>query len=232
MVDIYKPDVAFICNPTHRHIETAIHCAERGMPLFIEKPIGVNTKYLDYLIRLVVEHNIPTYVAYPFRFHKDIKKIKLPEKLYHCTIQCHTDMSKWRDYETYSAKSSQGGGALLELSHEIDLAEYLFGEVEGIAGTIEHTGNAPTDGEDFAELTLKHRHSKTRAVLNLGSKVERRTIGINSKIYPYETNDQMYLDQLRYFLGNTDNPKMMNCLPDASRLFRRIINFKEVSDGK
>ena len=32
-----NPDVAFICNTTSKHIETAIRCAKKGCHLFIEK---------------------------------------------------------------------------------------------------------------------------------------------------------------------------------------------------
>ena len=32
-------DAAIICNPTDKHIETAMKCAKLGMHLFIEKPL-------------------------------------------------------------------------------------------------------------------------------------------------------------------------------------------------
>ena len=44
-------DVALIANPTNMHIDTAIRCAERGLHLFIEKPIDCRLDGLDHLLR-------------------------------------------------------------------------------------------------------------------------------------------------------------------------------------
>jgi len=42
----------------------------------------------------------------------------------------------------------------------------------------------------------------------------------------YFVTDQMYLDQLVYFFDNIDNPRMMNNLPDASILFKKIMGVR------
>jgi len=225
-VDEIRPDVAFICNPTYLHIKTATQCAERGIRLFIEKPVDCSTRGLDYLIRLVVEHQIPSYVAYPFRFNSGVKKFKKENNTnYINIIQSITNLDNWRGYQTYSAKKSQGGGALLELSHEIDLAEYLFGEIVEIKGHFNSHGRVKTDAEETAVLYAKHKNCSTHIVLDIASGREERTIITNS-IMSYFSTDQMYLDQLIYFFDNINNSRMMNNLPDASILFRKIMGVR------
>jgi len=44
--DQWKPDIAFITNPTSMRMETVITCIKRGMVLFIEKPLGSNVRNL------------------------------------------------------------------------------------------------------------------------------------------------------------------------------------------
>lgn len=48
-----NPDVAFICNTTSKHIDTAIECAKKGCHLFIEKPLSNNLKKLKTLESIV-----------------------------------------------------------------------------------------------------------------------------------------------------------------------------------
>ena len=40
--------IAFICSPSRFHIEQAIACAEKGMDLFIEKPLSHTLDGVDF----------------------------------------------------------------------------------------------------------------------------------------------------------------------------------------
>ena len=70
------PDVAFITNPSHLHIKTAIKCAEHGANLFIEKPLDTNTHGLDDLCDLVRGNNLSAYVAI-VKKHSQLRKLAL-----------------------------------------------------------------------------------------------------------------------------------------------------------
>ena len=238
-VDKIKPDVAFICCPTHLHINYALDCAERGMALFIEKPIDCATLGLRQLLDICEKKNLTTYVAYNLRHHRDVgylkKRVNI-DKLQYSKLSCRTNLANWRPYDTYSAHEHQGGGAILELSHEIDLAEYLFGKIVLIDGYFTRLGHAPTDAEDYASLNVTHENGhKTEIILDIGSKLERRKIEIRTNDFKCEydlkadTNafKKMWWLQLGYFFDNIGNPRMMNNLFDASVLFRKIVKFKE-----
>ncbi len=225
----FKPDLAFICNPTFKHIDTATECARRGWHLFIEKPIDCKTDGLDELIELVERNDLTTYVAYPMRHHPAVKRIyrdKLGKKVY---FVCLSDLDNWRSYRTYSADYELGGGALLELSHEIDLAEYLMGEITDIDGTVAWRKNDSTNAETDAFLRISHADGKVSFhSLSIASKKEQRFIKAETGWYFTHPNKQMFLDQAIYFLNNLySNHKIMNNLKDASKLFKKIIAFRE-----
>ena len=127
------PDVAFITNPTFMHIDTARKCAELGIKLFIEKPIGSSNEGLDKLIGEVESQKLVTYVAYNLRFHPVIKRLKeylKDKKLYHASVYTSSFLPEWRPaqwhMDTYSASKDKGGGVALDLSHEIDYMRFLF----------------------------------------------------------------------------------------------------------
>jgi len=203
-------DVAFICNITPLHIKTAIRCAEHGLHLFIEKPIGIDTKDLDTLLSLVDKNRLSTYVAYQFRHHPIIKGLKgwlltEPRK-----IVCKSDASKWPSRRKLN-------DVLFELSHEIDYSQYLFGPIKFILGY---------HNNDEASLTLHHDDgSLTDLELSINSTIEERYIQIAGARFDIKNVDRSYLKQLEYFFNNLENPRMMNNIFDASELYRKIVDF-------
>jgi predicted dehydrogenase len=253
-----NPDVAFITNPTFLHIETAIKCAERGMKIFLEKPLGNSLEGLDELVKIVTFNKTPSMVAYNLRFHpiiQEIKKYMAENSFLHMRIKCTSYLPNWRptqNYtEGYSVRSDMGGGVILDLSHEIDYANYLLGNIISIEGDFSKRSSLTRDTEDYADLLLDTEkgpaiihinflsHQRQRIIevdfdemsihadLNSGIIVEYCKERIVKEIkFDYEIDDT-YLKQLKYFFANINNPFMMNNIVEASNLFKKIIKFRE-----
>ncbi len=259
--DAVKPgdfQIAFITNPTYLHTETAQECALRGMHLFMEKPIGRDLIGLDRLLEAVERESLTAYVAYPLRFHPVVLALKSMiegQKILHARAVCSSYMPSWRPgqnhRENYSAHRDQGGGVLLDLSHEIDLAAFLFGEIKDIVGRFGRSGDVTVDAEDYADLLLSDEagvtnvhldyftrrpqryveadtdsfHVRADLIANTLARTDERGTAIQE--FPFE-RDQMYGDQLTYFFEHLGKPRdMRNSLREASRLFRMIVAFRE-----
>jgi len=131
-------DSAIISNETYKHIETAIFLAEKGINLFIEKPLSHNLKKVDRLRDVVKRKKIKAFIGYNLRFLGAIEYIKdqlskgILGNLYFAKIEVGQNLSQWRpdrDYRnSYSSSREKGGGVALDLSHEIDYMRYLFGD--------------------------------------------------------------------------------------------------------
>ena len=250
-------DVALITNPTYLHIDTATRCAERGLHFLLEKPIDCRVDGLDYLLAIVRERGLSTYVAYPLRFHPVVSA--LSERLAGCRVLhagmvCASYLPDWRpgrDFlEVHSRFREQGGGVFLEMSHELDTAEYLFGPILDVKGTLAQVSDLTADADDCADLIVAHASATTNIHLDLFSREARRYVevetaegylrgdlrapgvagvmGGRSIDETFEVDaDDMYLAQLRYFFDNVDRPDMMNNLAEASSLYRIMIGFRE-----
>ncbi|MBU1122821.1 MAG: Gfo/Idh/MocA family oxidoreductase, partial [Candidatus Omnitrophica bacterium] len=151
-----KPDIAFITNPTFLHVETAIRCARLNMKLFVEKPIGSSLKNIDLLLEEVKKRKLVSYVAYNLRFHPVIfflKEYLKNKKVLHVNIFNSSYLPDWRqdrDYRKYySVSKEKGGGVILDLSHEFDYVEYLFGGIKSIKGDFGRAADITEDAEDF-----------------------------------------------------------------------------------
>jgi len=211
LVDVHEPDVAFITNPTGFHIQTAIECALRGMHLFIEKPIDNKLDGLDELMEIVDKKKLTTYVAYNMRFHPEMEKLKSQIDPAKSEIVC------WSNSELWPSRR-QLDDVILELSHELDYASLLFGTIYEVKGIMDKT---------WAKLELNHDWTKVYVDLDMAAKDERRYLRFGGTWINLKPKPEMYLNQLRYFFDNIDNPRMMNNLFEAAELFRQIIKFRE-----
>jgi predicted dehydrogenase len=128
-------DVAFICNPNSKHIETALKCAEAGLHIFIEKSLSYNLNGVTRLKFLCEKNKLINMVACNMRFHpafqtirKYIENGKLG-RIHSISHKFGHFLPYWRpgtDYrKNYAAKKGMGGGIVLDDVHEFDLLFWL-----------------------------------------------------------------------------------------------------------
>lgn len=255
-VDKHSFGAALITNPTFMHLETAFECAKRNMHLFIEKPIDCKTDGLDELIDLVNQKKLTAYVAYPLRFHPvicELKKKLQGQTILHSRAVCASYMPNWRSKQkrktTYSSFQEQGGGVILDCSHEIDYVEYLFGEIEDIRGIFGRQSDVTVDSEDFCDLNLFHPQGVTNLHMNLFSFETQRYIEVDTKEFyikgdlnrfqikikdhtrestlNFSTDyEAMFRSQMHYFFEHLGNPDIQNNLLAAGKLFRKVLQFR------
>ncbi len=129
--DLNFYDYFIIASETYRHHEQLVYINSKitDKIIFCEKPLFENYKKIDKI-------NNKIYLGYVLRFHPLLQKLKnmiANEKTLMTNIQCGQYLPGWRkdvDYRnSYSAKKEEGGGVLLDLSHEIDYCQWLFGKM-------------------------------------------------------------------------------------------------------
>jgi predicted dehydrogenase len=256
-IEKIKPDIAFIANPTYLHIETAIRCASLGMHLFIEKPLSNTLNGIDDIASICNKKNLTCYVAYSMRFHpviREVKKLVEGKKVFHVRTVCSSYLPDWRkgrDHKTtYSASIYKGGGVLLDLSHELDYLQYIFGEVKNLKASFGRLSDVTLDAEDYADILMTGGDfTRINLHLNFFSLFEERSMKIdfeggymfadilenridyrpNGHVEHFNfdtTRDEYFLDQIRYFLDNIGNPLIMNNIKESKRLLKQIQDIK------
>lgn len=130
-------ELAIVASPASFHAQHAIPLIKERIPTLIEKPISSALNDAEIIRNTAAKYNTPVAIGYCLRYLSSAKKIKkyladdIIGKLYHINIEVGQYLPDWRpnkDYRTsVSADKFLGGGALLELSHELDYAHWLFG---------------------------------------------------------------------------------------------------------
>lgn len=160
-----RPDVTLICNPTSLHVPVAHAAALAGSHLLIEKPLSDGLEGVGELIDLVEGRNLVGLVAYQWRFHPLLSRVK-----YHlenrtlgqvAAVEAHVGeyLPGWHGYEDYrrmyAGRSDQGGGVILTQIHEMDYLFWLFGKPTRMVAMGGHLSRLEIDVEDTASILME-----------------------------------------------------------------------------
>jgi predicted dehydrogenase len=158
-------EAVVIANRTDQHVPVALTAAERGLHLFIEKPLSHNLEGLGRLMTLVRERELVVEVGCMMRFHpnllwiRDAIRQELLGKIYFCRVSAGQYLPDWRpgqDYRrSYSAAANGGGGVVLDLVHELDYLRWWFGDVQEVGAILGRLSELEITSEDVAEILLR-----------------------------------------------------------------------------
>ncbi len=157
-----RPDLVLVTNPTALHVETAAAVVGARVPVFVEKPLGSALLGVDELLGRVQSLDLPAFIGYPMRFHPTLVKAKQlldagaigrPLTARFFVGEYLPDFHPWEDYrEGYSARSDLGGGVMLTLIHDVDLAAWLLGLPQEVFCVAGHRSKLEIDVEDVAAM--------------------------------------------------------------------------------
>ncbi len=185
----HKPDAVIISNPTALHLDVAIPAAEAGCHLLIEKPISNDLERVEALEKVIEKRNVQVLVGFQFRYHPGIQKIVelLSTEAVGRPISFRAhwgeylpDWHPWEDYRKgYSARKDLGGGVVLTLTHALDYARMIFGEVNEISAMTGKLGDLELNVEDTAEIMLRFESGIIGSVhLNYNQRPAKHTLEI------------------------------------------------------
>lgn len=234
----FAPDAAIVASPASVHLALAEALVKAGIAVLIEKPLADSTHGLRAFADLVQERKVKVGVGYNLRFLPSLVKTRALllggsiGRVLSVRAEVGQYLPDWRPGSNYresvSARQKLGGGALLELSHELDYLLWIFGAPDSVAAKGGCIGDLAIDVEDLVELCLEYREPRRlvnvhldflqRAVHRscrfigtegtlvwnaLGDRIElyRVATGQWERLdYPLADRNQMYLDELNEFL--------------------------------
>lgn len=161
------PDAIVIANPISMHVDTARAAADRDCAIFVEKPLGDRWDGVEELLNRAASR--PGTVGYQSRFHPALQRVRsiLDSGSLGRVISAQLffreylpAMHPWEDYRiSHAARRREGGGVILCLSHEIDIAKWLFGIPRGVFATGGHLSELDVDVEDSATIQMECLHN-------------------------------------------------------------------------
>ncbi len=153
---VFNPTHVVIANETSEHGPTLHTLREKTLAaVLVEKPLYA------FLPKEPLRNSNNVFVAYNLRFHPLVNKLKDAlhgKKIVSWHAYVGQNLEKWRpgrDYtKVYSASKELGGGAIRDLSHEIDMFRYFTGasELKGAHGG--HFSKLSSTADDHYSVLL------------------------------------------------------------------------------
>ncbi|MDA0120162.1 Gfo/Idh/MocA family protein [Vibrio sp. T11.5] len=173
---LHEVELVIVASPAPFHASHALPLIEAGIPVLIEKPVTVTKQDASELQQAMEEHQTPVAVGYCLRYLSSaiqVKKLLVEHAigvLYNAHIEIGQYLPNWRPnknyYDSVSSSRELGGGALLELSHELDYAQWLLGPLTLQHSILRSSVELGLDVEDMVDIVALNQ-SKTVVTFHL-----------------------------------------------------------------
>lgn len=163
MIENENLDVIFICIPPFAHNGQVEMAAEKGINLFVEKPIALDTIRGKSMVEAIKKAGVKSQVGYHMRFGYAVQELKkliesgeagIPT-LFNGRYECNALHAPW-----WREKDKSGGQILEQIIHTYDMAMYLLGEPEfasGFTSNLCHKEVPQYTVEDTSVSTIKFK---------------------------------------------------------------------------
>lgn len=250
-------DGYIISNPTSLHSSTLQLLKNKCNPIFIEKPLFRSSEDFNLFNELETSK---IQVGFCLRFSNFFWRIKellgqnILGDIYHSRLNVGQYLPLWHPYADYRAeyysKEALGGGALKTLSHELDLAMYLFGLPTKSITKSYKLSNLEIDVDDYSlilnEFGKSHLNriefdflskNKERKGIIYGENADLHYDFFNKSIKVFNGDgleivnenielNNMYSSQMSAFLKLINNGKTMGSSWKENKVITKIIEDK------
>jgi predicted dehydrogenase len=179
LIDTEELDAVIVSLPNFLKKDGVFYAAEKGLSIFLDKPIARNLAEAREMVAKVTKENVRMMVGVNYRYFPCVQKLKkkidsgeigdtliatselvLNGPISHAVVP--VPVPEW-----WLNKNLAGGGALLDLGyHLIDLMSWLLGDFDVAYSTLENKMHLPV--EDAGTVVLKSKSNNATGVVNIG----------------------------------------------------------------
>lgn len=249
-------DLVVICSKTQDHVNDLFEFTSRGEKILLEKPVSGSLAELEKVASALPKLGHCS-VSFPLRFIRglwEVSSLCISDSLEGATIraECSSWLPDWRpdrDFRNGYWNESGSGGVLLELIHEFDYLQVLFGPLTSITLTDRSLGILGLDTVESvdAEITTDRTSSislhldfcsreASRFVevtntpsairwdfLDFELKVRPPKSGVTAKLLPDDDRDEWFERQYMELMNPGAHPLPVCSLANAVRLNEEVL---------
>lgn len=155
-------DGVVVASPTLFHPANTVAALNARLPVLLEKPVAKTAAEAKTMLDAERRSGVPVLLGYTWRWWPPLARVRelLAEKaigsLRHVQFHMSAHLADWHPWEPYQeffmASAAQGGGALLDESHWIDLMGWLFGAPQQLIGRVEKISDLQIDADDTVDV--------------------------------------------------------------------------------
>ncbi|AYC32446.1 gfo/Idh/MocA family oxidoreductase [Pseudomonas cavernae] len=200
MLEQARPQAAIIATPNNQHVSTILDCIAAGVPVLVEKPVGVHLDEVRELVAAAETHRVPVLVGHHRRHNPLIVKARelvVSGVLGRLTnVTALWQLQKPDSYFDIPWRREPGAGMLLtNLIHDLDLLRHLCGEVRQVQAFTDN-GARGFANEDSAAVLLQFDNGALGSLTGSDAVAAPWSWELNSgenPIYPRQSDQSCYL---------------------------------------
>lgn len=160
-------DIVSVCTPSGSHKDPAVKAARAGKHVVVEKPLEITLPRCDAIINACDQAGVRLCTIFPSRYAVANQRLKLAidtGRFGRLTLG-DTYVKWWRTQEYYDSGGWRGtweldgGGALMNQAiHNVDLIQWLMGDVETVQAMTATLAHARIEVEDTAVAILRFKN--------------------------------------------------------------------------
>lgn len=155
LLDVERLDALYVCVPPHAHGAVEEAAIDRGLPLFVEKPLAADLATAERLAGRIDAAGLRTAVGYHWRYLDTLEAAR--ELL--ADAPARMVLGAWLDRAPRAAwwarQDGSGGQTVEQATHLFDVARVLVGEVDSGWATGSRSPDGPGDILDVCTAALR-----------------------------------------------------------------------------
>ncbi|MCW3975987.1 MAG: Gfo/Idh/MocA family oxidoreductase [Candidatus Bathyarchaeota archaeon] len=179
LLKLNELDAVIISLPNFLHEESITFAAEKGLHIFIEKPLARTVSECKKIQQVTQRSNVNLAIGHNYRFFPHVQKLR---DQFENGILGDIEIANFEHFvngpfahplepipihDWWLNPQLSGGGALLDQGyHLIDLFRWFFSDSEVLYSNLGYRYHLPI--EDSAIATLKSRHVVTKGIISVG----------------------------------------------------------------
>jgi predicted dehydrogenase len=188
-----KVEAIIIGTPHPQHAAPAIHAAEAGVHVLVEKPLAATLEDCDAMLAAAKKAGVLLGAISQRRFYEPVRRMKEAidaGKIGRPALGVFT-MYSWREPAYYQSDpwrgkwDTEGGGVLVNQSpHQLDLLRWFMGPVAEVSGYWANVNHPGIEVDDTAVAVLRFQNGGLGAIV---TSVAQKP-GIHTKVHVHGTN--------------------------------------------
>ncbi|MCH1867262.1 Gfo/Idh/MocA family protein [Nocardioides sp. CFH 31398] len=169
-LDEVRPDAVYVCVPPFAHGEPERAALSRGIPFFVEKPLDVDLEVAELVAREVDRRGLVTATGYHWRQLDTVATARDHLARRPALLATGTWLDKRPPVGWWAHRSRSGGQVVEQVTHLVDVARVLLGEVEEVhALGARRPAPGGTDTGDVDDATVAVLRFTSGAVASLAA---------------------------------------------------------------
>ena len=157
LLDREQVDAVYVCVPPFAHGDPERTVLARGLPLFVEKPLAADLDTATELAAEIEAAGVVTGTGYHWRCLDTVERAADLLAAAPARLALGAWLDKVPPPAWWATRALSGGPVVEQLTHVLDLARLLVGEVEEVTAAGSRTDDSPGDIDDVTAASVRFR---------------------------------------------------------------------------